>query len=390
MKTSETKIIRAMFAGDLALGGEFLRRARPDGERLTFPFAPLRERLRDVDLMVVNLEGPIGDEGTARTDRSTLLHNDAEVLDWLGSFPVAVCTMANNHALDYGPEALARTRRLLWNRGIHVVGAGANQIEAESALKIRMGERVLGFFAFTTDEPHVGSIVANGSQAGCCGLRDEEEICARVRQIAADVDFLTVLPHWGREYFDHPSPRQVKLTRKLIAAGAHLVAGHHPHVPQGWEQIDGALIAHSLGNLLLPEMRNANGRLQHRKEYTKEFALLAAEIDVGRIASWSLIGGRRDRRFRLRPYVGGEARRFEEKLLRLSRRLESPAYETFWSAYEKQRTRGLQREELRDAVAKFLRTDFRTLRRTLSPGDLRRNFERLSGLLFARRNLSKT
>jgi len=54
--------------------------------------------------------------------------------------------------------------------------------------------------------------------------------------------------HWGYEHTDVPAPFQRKLARNLIDAGADIIIGHHPHVPQGWEVYKGKYIYYSLGN----------------------------------------------------------------------------------------------------------------------------------------------
>jgi hypothetical protein len=191
------------------------------------------------------------------------------------------------------------------------------------------------------------------------------------------MDAVIVLLHWGHEYFNHPAPDQVSFCRELAKAGATLVVGHHPHVQQGCEAIGDALVSYSLGNLLLPEMRLTNGRLQYRKPVTKQFALLHVEIQPGRVVAWHLEGGRCDRSFNLIPYSGQSARRFTAAMTELSQPLGSADYAEFWRLYSINRSRALRREGLRDAAAKLFKSDFKTIWRTLSAADLKRNLRRL-------------
>lgn len=371
--------------GDAALGGEFIIRHRPEGVSLTYPFQTLAESLENVDVLIVNLEGPIGNEGTARKGRSSLLYNEPEILDWLSSFPCCVCTLANNHALDFGPEALLRTQQMLRSRGVHFLGAGANDLEAGRELKLTVKGFTLGLLAFTTDEPHVGAVLADSSRPGSAGWPGEEEACARVRALAAETDLAGVLLHWGREYFHYPAPAQVRCARSLVAAGAGLVVGHHPHVQQGCEQIGGSVICHSLGNLFLPEMKAVSGRIQYRKAVTKQFAILHAEIVRSKlVASWKLSGGRCDRTYHLIPYRGAVAERFEAQIEELSEPLRSPDYAQFWSGYSACRMRELRQEEVRDAIAKLWMIDLKTLAKTVSFGDVRRSFSRAARIALGR------
>lgn len=370
--------VRLAAVGDVALGGEYLAQRRPRGAPLTYPFSPLASSLQGTDVLLVNLEGPIGAEGVPREGRSSLIYNEPEVLDWLSSFPVCVCTLANNHVMDYGAEALRRTQEILSARGIAFVGSGMDAVEASRELRLTVKDLRLAILAFTTDEPHVGSMVAGLSSPGSNGLPDREEVCARVRQLAADVDLIIVLLHWGHEYFHYPSPAQVKYSRSLTAAGAALVIGHHPHVQQGCEQIGDSVVCYSLGNLLLPEMRAENGRPQYRKPTTKQFSILHAELRKDRVVNWKLEGGRCDRGYNLFPYTGNKAARFASALEEMSKPLKRSDYDEFWSSYSLKRVQALQKEALRDGMAKLWMMDLKTIVQTTSSADIRRCMSRLA------------
>jgi poly-gamma-glutamate synthesis protein (capsule biosynthesis protein) len=71
-----------------------------------------------------------------------------------------------------------------------------------------------------------------------------------VRRLDRRVDVVVALPHWGEQYMHEPEPIQSQVGRELIAAGADLVAGGHPHWVQGLEPVGDAVIAHSLGNFV--------------------------------------------------------------------------------------------------------------------------------------------
>lgn len=379
MNQTDNRSVRVAIVGDLALGGEFIARARPKGGALTFPFDPLAESFQDVDLLIVNLEGPIGTDGVARAGRASLLYNDPEVLDWLGSFPNCVCTLANNHAMDYGAEALLRTRDLLTSRGIGVVGAGENKAEADRPLRLSVNGLSIGILGFTTDEPHVGSVLASDSAPGSCALPSEAEACGRVRDLAAKTGVVVTLLHWGHEYFHYPAPEQVHFSRALAAAGATLVVGHHPHVQQGVESIGRSLICYSLGNFFLPEMRAPSGRVQYRKPVTKHFQILHARLAQGRLSDWSMEGGRCNDCYQLIPAsnTGQDSGSAANPFIRLR----DADYREFWVRYCRKRETSLQIQALREAGLKLWRSDKRLLVQTLSAKDMTRNLRRLGAVL---------
>jgi poly-gamma-glutamate capsule biosynthesis protein CapA/YwtB (metallophosphatase superfamily) len=47
-----------------------------------------------------------------------------------------------------------------------------------------------------------------------------------------------------------PDGDQLALARALAAAGADVIAGHHAHVLQGVDTVEGALVAYGLGNFV--------------------------------------------------------------------------------------------------------------------------------------------
>jgi hypothetical protein len=378
--TSELTL-RLSFVGDVALGGPFVERMRPKGAALTYPFEPLRECFSETDVLVLNLEGPLCKNGPPRPGRTALLHNDPAVIDWLRSFPVAVCCLANNHMSDYGDVALLRTRELLAQNNILFVGAGANAPEAGRPLRFTHAGTRVGVLAFTTDEQHVGSVLATGTRPGCCGLPDPETAATQVTDLAAQCDITIVLLHTGYEYFSYPTPDAVALSHRLLAAGATFVVGHHPHVQQGLEVSDGRIICYSLGNFILPEMLATTGRIQYRKPYTKQFAILHAAVSQhGRVSNWSLTGGQCTRNYLLRKYDRKCQQRFNTYIRSISTRHPLSEYARFWHAYSAKRARELQREEVRDVVAKLIAYPIQTLKQ-LSWSDFKRNGARASHLL---------
>ena len=72
-----------------------------------------------------------------------------------------------------------------------------------------------------------------------------------MRQQLADlddhVDLRVALVHWGRNY--RPvSARQERLAAALRDAGADIVVGHHPHIPQRIDLSHRCPVFFSLGN----------------------------------------------------------------------------------------------------------------------------------------------
>jgi poly-gamma-glutamate capsule biosynthesis protein CapA/YwtB (metallophosphatase superfamily) len=85
------------------------------------------------------------------------------------------------------------------------------------------------------------------------GPLNRADLAALTRAIQAlrtQVDVLIVLPHWGTQYTTRLVADQRTVARALVAAGADLVLGGHPHVVQGVELHRERLVAYSLGNFI--------------------------------------------------------------------------------------------------------------------------------------------
>ena len=340
------KNIRLGFAGDLMLGGEAVRHALDRGLELTYPFKALLPTLASLDVLFVNLEGPLFGKQAAAMRKPLLLSNHPAVVEVLKLPKVCVCNLANNHSLDFGPEALVRTQRYLDKHGIRHIGAGRNAAEAGRDVVLeQMGWRI-GCLAFTGSGDGLRPVVARNGQAGCASLQDRSTAVGLVRRLRKRVDLVINMLHWGLEFHEYPSAAQVRLAHALVDAGAHVIAGHHPHALQAVETYNGALIAYSLGHLYMPPFRLANhGPVFCPRPASREFVLLRVELpgefprSTGCV---NVVSGAVDEHFRLRPYDRIALQTFRTRLDNLGCPLRNGGYGKFWQVYRAWRRRELE------------------------------------------------
>ena len=69
-----------------------------------------------------------------------------------------------------------------------------------------------------------------------------------IREAAQNSDFVVAYIHWGTENQAELDWAQLKQAPELIAAGANLVIGDHPHCLQPIGVIQGVPVIYSLGN----------------------------------------------------------------------------------------------------------------------------------------------
>jgi poly-gamma-glutamate capsule biosynthesis protein CapA/YwtB (metallophosphatase superfamily) len=166
---------------------------------------------------------------------------------------IDIAGLANNHTLDAGPEGLADTARALELANVAGLGAGNDSASASAPLVKTIRGLKVAFLAFNAiaspDPAQPGWTVAPWQRAA---------VIAAVRRAAIQSDAVVVSLHWGYEYQPQASSAQVAIAQALIAAGADLIIGHHPHVTQELllqQRADGSsgLAALSLGNFVFDQ-----------------------------------------------------------------------------------------------------------------------------------------
>lgn len=225
--------IRLALAGDTmlgrgvaeAIGRQPAQHLVSDGVAATFA---------EADAVVLNLECCISDRGERWADpgKPFFFRAPPAAIDLLKHLGVDCVTLANNHALDFGVDALVDTLDLLAANDIAVVGAGR---DVESARRPALVD-IAGFrlsVVGLTDHPH--DFAAGPERPGVAYADLPHGVPEWVRTaIAAErAEVVLVTPHWGPNMRQEPVPHVRSCAPVLVDAGATLVAGHSAHVFQG-------------------------------------------------------------------------------------------------------------------------------------------------------------
>ena len=243
-----------------------LARRRP--EELWEP--ALREVAAGLDLVLCNLECCLSERGSPTDrvpDKPFFFRGPPAAVDALRAMGVRAAGVANNHALDFGPQALGDTLALLDGAGIAAAGAGREQAAARRAAFVSAGKARVGLVSFTD---HPREYAADGEAPGVAfaelrrGLPDwllEELSAARER-----CDLLVAFPHWGHNMATQPAEWQQRAAAELQDAGADLVAGHSAHLVHGVGWTARGPVLYDLGDALDdykidPALRNDLGVL---------------------------------------------------------------------------------------------------------------------------------
>ncbi len=247
------KSITIILAGDIMLdrGVEYMTE-KYGGGNFEFPFLKIADEFQKADVVFGNLEGPISDKGE-KVGSVYSFRADPRAIDGLNFAGFNILSLANNHAFDYGREALEDTLEKLKTAGINHVGAGFNEEESYSPVIKEINGTKIGFLAYTD----LGSPywTATASSSGIAWLTEEklENIKEDIKLAKEKVDILIVSLHSGEEYAEAPAQFQIEFSKAAIDAGADLAVGHHPHVVQKPEIYNGKYIFYSLGNFIFDQ-----------------------------------------------------------------------------------------------------------------------------------------
>jgi len=247
----ESKEISLILVGDIMLNRRIKMMMIENGD-WKFPFLKIAEELKDADILLGNLEGPISDKGK-KVGSIYSFRNDPKTIEGLNFAGFDILVLANNHALDYGQEAFEDCLTRLSGAGISYLGAGFNKNEAYSPIIKEINGAKIGFLAYTNLGPEGWKATEKNSGIAWISENNFEKIKKDIENARAQVDILIVSLHSGEEYISEPNRFQIESSKFAIDAGADLVIGHHPHVIQRSEQYKDKWIFYSLGNFVFDQ-----------------------------------------------------------------------------------------------------------------------------------------
>ena len=219
-----------------------------------------RSLLSACDLVIANLETPL------TSLRHSALQGSKQYVHWsdveatplaLGDLHVHAVSLANNHTMDQGAAGLQETLQSLARHGIASFGAGMHEDDATRPFvhhaQLGGGTRRLAVFgAFEVRRRYLleYGFYAGPGLPGVASLRSAA-VGERIRELKQqDPDtYVVVFPHWGQNYLWR-TPKQTRLARELVEAGADLIVGHGAHMLGEIERVGDAWTVYSLGNFV--------------------------------------------------------------------------------------------------------------------------------------------
>jgi poly-gamma-glutamate capsule biosynthesis protein CapA/YwtB (metallophosphatase superfamily) len=220
--------VKLALAGDTMLGRAVAERLAHDPQHALV--APeVVDVVREADVFMLNLECCISARGEPTPGRVFHFRAPPWAAQVLARLGVNCVTLANNHALDFGPDALFDTLAHVDAAGIRVVGAGTDVERARAPVVLERDGFRLAVIAFAD---HPAEYAAGANRPGIAYADLRRGVPDWVTTFP-DVDAVLVTPHWGPNMTAEP-PRNVRrAAHTLLEAGATIVAGHSAHVFHG-------------------------------------------------------------------------------------------------------------------------------------------------------------
>jgi poly-gamma-glutamate capsule biosynthesis protein CapA/YwtB (metallophosphatase superfamily) len=244
--------ITVVAGGDVLIHTAVWESARVHAGGDGFDFAPMFDPVASViggaDLAICHLEVPLSaDNGhLASYPRFSAPH---ELADALADAGFDGCSVASNHILDQGVDGIDATLDHLDRVGLAHAGAARTPDEAHAITVHEVRQIRVAHLSYTYGFNGLRPPVGQEWRSNLIHVDTMLEAARRARDGGADLVMLSL--HWGDEYVHEPNSYQ----RNVAAAVAgspdiDLVIGHHAHVIQPLDQVDGTWVAYGLGNLL--------------------------------------------------------------------------------------------------------------------------------------------
>lgn len=306
--------VRLCAVGDFDFHAETFEALMARGPRHLF--SSVLPLLEPADVRIGNLETVLVSAPYTPLGPKAYLISDQSALEGLRLAGFDILTFANNHTLDGGPDGLRECLQAIRDAGLQTTGAGLDLAQARAPARIVRNGVSLRFHAYAFG---MGQIAGPG-RPGCLEAR-KASILRDLDEYGCAGDVVVVSLHMDAEFQAAPSPDRVRLCRDLADHGVHVVLCHHPHVVQGLEIHNGALIAYSLGNFVTPV---STYMLERSSECHRSF-VLNLEIDSNGVRHAAVVPVVMDEEGRPVPATGDERDDILRLIAERSRILASPA-----------------------------------------------------------------
>jgi poly-gamma-glutamate synthesis protein (capsule biosynthesis protein) len=228
--------VRLLFTGDILLSRQVRREIDLTGR---FPWDGFTQLFHGATWVAGNLEGAVGDprDCLSSASASPCFDIPPALIPLLTTAGFRALGIANNHAFDLGLAGHQATREALRRAGLDALSW------EDSPSFVKIGAYDVAVIAVSMVPGRDGARASIPST----------ELRQKLRLARNLADVVVVFIHWGSELLDWPNTEQRRAADWLVRNGADVIVGHHPHVVQAPECVQGRPVFFSLGNHLFDQ-----------------------------------------------------------------------------------------------------------------------------------------
>ncbi|OHA98681.1 MAG: hypothetical protein A3E02_01460 [Candidatus Zambryskibacteria bacterium RIFCSPHIGHO2_12_FULL_38_34] len=230
-----------------------------------FVFSCINNFLKDSDLVVGNLEGPITENASISMltkpggDGNYTFTFPTNTAKLLADNNIRLVNLGNNHIGNFGQEGIASTIKYLSEADVNYFGGLSGDLPddevGEPIYRTNMGGTNVSFISYNE-----------------FGGDSSKKVVQKISDEKKNGQTVFVYAHWGDEYSDVPA--RIKNTAALFAkSGASFIVGSHPHIVLPSEKIPStnsgqegtdstgspqATVYYSLGNFIFDQYWNSD------------------------------------------------------------------------------------------------------------------------------------
>ena len=259
--------------GDLAFFG---KNAIENNPNVFDYFSEVADVLKDFDHVVGNLETPFVTNQKPNGAKSAYIKSNPKNVQLLKHLNVDIVNLANNHIYDFGVDSLRLTQKTLDENGIKYFG-----LDDKELLLDNNGSKICfqGYCCVSSNPVGINEGL---------NILNVEKVEKRLRENHAKDIFNILSIHCGQEHVHTPNYDHVRMARQFSEICPYLFYGHHPHVIQGVETQNDALLAYSLGNFCFDDIYNDKSTTEPfvaLSDANKKSFILAIDINEEGIVS---------------------------------------------------------------------------------------------------------
>jgi len=247
IKYKEENKLSLVMVGDSLIHNAVYYDAKTDDG---YDFKPMLEEMKTIiskyDLAFYNQETILGGAGIGLSHYPRF-NSPYEVGDAFLDSGFNLVSLANNHTLDRGEQAIINSCNYWRSKDAYVSGSYCSQNERDN-IEIREKNGIkYALLSYTT---WTNGLKVPGGKQYYLNIYNKELVKKDIESVRDKVDLLMVSMHFGSEYTHTPTNRQKQIASYLADLDVDIIIGHHPHVVQPIEYIGDTLVIYSLGNFI--------------------------------------------------------------------------------------------------------------------------------------------